>query len=188
MPFRRTYGSDRAPAADVRERDEAYDDRYEEVTREPRVEATPWSPAQIVGLIVGIGFTVLGVVALVRTGFHTDHIYTPKAVVWHLSHSPLLALCEIGFGVLMILASVVPGGSRTLMGVLGAIALVFGILILVNASQSDFQNWFGVTHRNGWLYTITGAVVLLSALLSPVFLAGGTASRRRVRSVRSGVA
>lgn len=142
-----------------------------------------WSPAQIIGLIVGIGFVVLGVASVVRTGFDTSHIYTPHDVVWHLPQSPLFAVIEIGYGVLMILASVVPGGSRWLMGLLGAIALAFGLVIVVGTTPSRLNHWLAVTHRNGWLFVVVGAVVLLAAILSPVF--GGSRSHRHVRVVHS---
>ncbi len=171
MPFRRTYS--RGDAVDPVVTDDAVEDRSVS-------EPTAWSPAQIIGLIVGIGFTVLGIAAIATTGFHTNHIYTPHDMVWHLWHSPLLALCEIGFGVLMIIASVVPGGSRELMAFLGAISLAFGIVVLTNAAQDNIVHWTGVTHANGWLFTIVGGVMLLVALLSPTFLTGGASRRRRV--------
>jgi hypothetical protein len=138
--------------------------------REVDVAPSPWSPAQIVGLAVGIGMVVLGVVAVVRTGFDTDHIYTPHALVWHLPHSPLLAVSEIAFGALLILASVVPGAARGLMGLLGAIALAFGIVVLVSTQTGDLNRWLAVTHRSGWFFVIAGGVVLLAALFSPVFV------------------
>jgi hypothetical protein len=147
-----------------------------------RSNAVPWSPAQFIGLIVGIGYTVLGIVAVARTGFDTSHIYTPRTSVWHLPHTPLLAVIEIGYGVLMILASVVPGGLRTLMGLLGAAALVLGIVILA-ASSHRLAHWLAVNHNSGVLFTITGAVVALAAIISPVFFSG--TPRRQVRRVRT---
>ena len=170
MPFRRTY--ERGDAVDPVVTDDTVDER-------PMAEPTPWSPAQIIGLIVGIGFTVLGIAVVATTGFHTSHIYTPHDMVWHLWHSPLLGLCEIGFGVLMIVASVIPGGSRALMAFLGAVSLAFGIVILTNAAQSNITHWFGVTHANGWLFTIVGGVVLLTAMMSPTFVTGGRTRHRR---------
>ena len=145
------------------------------------VVASPWSPAQIIGLIAGIGMAVLGIAAVARTGFHTDHIYTPHRIVWHLPHSPLLGVIEIGFGVLLILASVIPGAARGLMGLLGAIALAFGIVVLVNTSSDNLNlnHWFAVTHRSGWFFVIVGGVVLVAALFSPVFIPR-TRHRRRV--------
>jgi hypothetical protein len=159
-----------------------YDDRRantaverEDVTEDrPMIAAaTPaWSPAQIIGLIAGIGFTVLGVASIVRTGFDTSHIYTPHTDVWTLPHSPLLGLIEIGYGVLLVLASVVPGGVRWLMGLLGAAALAFGLVIVIGDTPTRLNSWLAVTHRNGWLYVIVGAVVLLAAIISPVFISG----------------
>jgi len=135
------------------------------------VEATmpPWSPLQIIGLIVGIGMGVLGIAAVARTGFDTAHIYTPHDLVWKLPHSPLLGVIEIGFGLLMVLGSVVPGGWRSFLALLGAISLAFGIVVLVEAAPNRLNDWLAVTHRNGWLFTAVGAIVLLAALLSPVF-------------------
>jgi hypothetical protein len=152
------------------------------------VVTSAWSPAQIIGLIAGIGMTVLGIAAVARTGFHTDHIYSPHALVWHLPHSPLLGVIEIGFGVLLILASVVPGAARGLMGLLGAIALAFGIVVLVNTSSDNLNlnHTLAVTHRSGWFFVIVGAVVLLAALFSPVFIP--RARRRRHLHDRSVVA
>jgi hypothetical protein len=148
----------------------------------PRRGAMPWSPVQFIGMIVGIGITVLGIAAVARTGFDTAHIYTPLTTVWHLPHTPLLAVIEIGYGVLMILASVVPGGLRTLMGLLGAAALVLGIVVLA-APSHRLTHWLAVDHNSGVLFTIIGAVVVLAAIISPVFLSG--APRRPIRRVRT---
>jgi hypothetical protein len=144
------------------------------------VEATmpPWSPLQLIGLIVGIGMGVLGVAAVARTGFDTSHIYTPHDLVWKFPHSPLLGVIEIGFGLLMVLGSVVPGGWRSFLALLGAISLAFGIVVLVEAAPNRLNDWLAVTHRNGWLFTAIGAVVVLAALLSPVF--GGVQRRDRL--------
>src|SRR4051794_20415804 len=88
--------------------------------RSTDVSGPVWSPAQLIGLIIGIFFVVFGVVAVNRTGFNTDHIYSPHTAVWHFPHSPLLGVSEIGFGILVILASIVPGASRVALSILGA--------------------------------------------------------------------
>jgi hypothetical protein len=131
-----------------------------------------WSLAQIIGLIVGIGYTALGIAAVVDTGFNTDHLDTPHHMVWNFAHSPLLGAIEIAFGVLMILASIVPGGARVSLAFLGAVALIFGIVVLAVSTPNSLNDWLATTHRNGWLYLITGAVVLLAALFSPDFGGG----------------
>jgi hypothetical protein len=127
-----------------------------------------WSPAQIVGLIIGIGITVMGFTAIADTGFDTDHIYTPKAEAWSFTHSPLFALIEIGFGVLLILAAVIPGGARGFMALLGAVAVSFGLVVLVEDTPNRLNNWLGVEDREGVFYLVVGAVLLLAAILSPV--------------------
>ena len=128
---------------------------------------------------------VLGIAAVAKTGFHTSHIYTPERVVWHFAHTPLLGAIEIGFGALLILASVVPGGVRSLMAFLGVVALVFGLVVVLDAWRSDLHSWLAVTHRNGWLDIIAGSVVILAAMLSPVVF---PERRRRVRRVERAAA
>jgi len=190
MAFRRTYERERVvdPADRVDPDDPVIvQDDYEAVDRRPgmAVAAPPFSPAQFIALIAGIGFVVLGIAAVAQTGFDTDHIYTPHERVWGLGHSPLLGLIEIGFGVLMLVAAVVPGGQRELMGLLGAIALAFGLVIFVDAARDDLNRWLGVTERSGWFFTIVGAVTLLAALLSPVFFPTVRQQHVRAHRVRS---
>jgi hypothetical protein len=163
----------RRGAYDVADRDAVVDDA--EVVR-PR---PLWSPAQIIGLVIGLLYLIGGIAAMASTGFNTSHIYTPHKVVFHVAHSPLLALCEIVFGALLIIASVVPGAARSVMALLGAIAVAFGLIILLDVAESHVHHWFGVTDRNGWIYVITGAILVLSAFFMPMF--GGT-TRRRVRT------
>jgi hypothetical protein len=141
---------------------------------------TSWGVAQVLGLIAGIYFTVLGIAALSSTGFDTDHIYTPHNLVWHFPHSPLFALIEIAFGVLLILAAVIDATS--FIAFLGAISLAFGIVIVADASPDRLNHWLAVTHRNGWLYLIVGAVLLVAALVSPWLTPA--ARYRRARTVQ----
>ncbi len=145
-----------------------YDVEYGERERHTSMLAS-WSPAQVVGLIVGIGITVLGFTAIARTGFDTNHIYTPVNEVWRMPHSPLFALIVVGFGVLVILAAVVPGGARAFMALLGAVALCFGLVVLIESPPNRLNHWLGVVDRNGTFFAIVGGVLLLSALVSPVF-------------------
>jgi hypothetical protein len=158
----------------------AIDDGYVAEGHTARVMMPRWSPLQVIGLIVGIGSAVLGIAAVASTGFDTAHIYAPQHVVGSFPHSPLLGVIEIGFGLLVAIGSVVPGGVRTLLALLGAIALAFGLVVLIEAMPSRLNHWLGVTHRNGWLFVIVGAVVLLAAIVSPVF-AGVDRQRRVVR-------
>jgi hypothetical protein len=141
-----------------------------------RTTATPWSPAQLVGMAIGIGFVVLGIAAVAKTG--SSHLYTPTRTIWHLGHTPLLGWIDVAFGALLILASAVPGAVRSLMALLGAAALAFGIVILVDAAPYRVHRYFAATHVNGWLYVAVGGALLLAAFASPVF-AGRSVDVRR---------
>jgi hypothetical protein len=136
-----------------------------------------WSPAQVVAFVIGAAAVVLGGIALTRTGFHPDRLYDNERSVLSFHHTELLALVEIAFGVLMMVAALSPGG-RGLMALLSAALLGFGIVVVVDWWQADFHHWLGVHDRNGWLFVIVGAVGLFSALFLPTFRTGGVSRRR----------
>ena len=147
---------------------------------ETRSRAMAWSPAQIIALMIGGAAIVFGVVALARTGLNTDHWTTPVASVLGVEHTPVLALIEIGFGVLMVFSAMGPGG-RPVMALLSAIALAFGILVVADAWSSSFARWFAVSDINGWLYVVVGAVGIVSATMMPTVYGH---ERRTVRDRR----
>jgi hypothetical protein len=135
-----------------------------------------WSAAQLVALLIGVGFIVLGAVALNRTGFSTSHFYEPSERTWTLQHTPLLALVELGFGIGMVLAALRPMAGRALMLLLSAGALASGVVILANVWPGRVHHWFGATHRNAWLYVIVAGVGIVAALFAPTVVR----SRRRL--------
>jgi hypothetical protein len=134
------------------------------------VETGPWSPAQIVALAIGLFFAVLGGIALARTGLDLNDVHDPHRIVgwgdWH--HTPLLALIELGFGLLMLLAGAIPGAWRSAMVLLSTVAVGFGIFVVADAAPARLHTWLGVHRANGWLYIVVGAVGLAAAMLSPV--------------------
>jgi len=162
----RAVASDRAVAED------------EVATRRTAVERPPWSPAQLVALAIGIISTVIGVIALTKTGIHSDamDVVRSNGPLWQ--HTAWLAIGEIAFGLLMIGAGVVPGGARGLMTFLGILALAFGIAVLV--AKDDLLT----EDITGWAFIIAGGVSLIAASISPVFFGGsrraGYARRREV--------
>jgi hypothetical protein len=136
------------------------------------VETRParhWSPAQFVSLIVGAAAIVFGIVALAKTGIHGNWLRSPHREAWSFDHTPLLAVIEIGFGVLLVLAATSAGASRAFMAMLGVLAIAFGVVVLADAWPARMHRWFGVHDRNAWLFVITGGVVLLAGLLLPTF-------------------
>ena len=162
--------------APVDDRAIAEDDRV--AARRTAVERPPWSPAQLIALAIGIISTVIGVVALTKTGIHSNtmDVVRSNGPLWQ--HTAWLAIGEIVFGLIMIGAGVVPGGARGLMTFLGILALAFGIAVLV--AKNDLR----AEDATGWAFIIAGGLSLLAAALSPVFFTGtrgaGYARRREV--------
>lgn len=148
-------------------------DRGEERgVREARVVQTrPWSPAQIVAIVIGIGFLILGAVSIADVGFDSREEFLHRhGMVAGFHHTPLLGAIEMGFGLLMALVGARPGGARSLMTLLGLVALGLGIVVLAEPSfLDDLHRYLGVHDRNAWLYVLTGAVAILVAMVSPTF-------------------
>jgi MFS family permease len=157
-----------------RHRDDTETEIVEQDSR-PRL----WSPAQLVALVIGVGFIVFGAVALTETGFSTSRLYEPVERVWTFDHTPLLAIVELGFGVVMLITALRPVAGRALMSLLSAGALGAGIIILADVWPRRLHDWFGVEHRNGWLYVIVGAVGLAFAIFMPTFVHRGRTVVRR---------
>jgi Domain of unknown function (DUF4383) len=159
--------------------------RHKDETEIVERDARPrlWSPAQLVALVIGVGFIVFGAVALTETGFSTSHLYEPVERVWTFDHTPLLALVELGFGAAMLVTALRPVAGRALMSLLSAGALGAGIIILADVWPRRLHDWFGVGDRNGWFYLIVGAVGLAFAIFMPTFVHRGRTVVRR-ESVR----
>jgi multisubunit Na+/H+ antiporter MnhB subunit len=155
--------------------------RHKKETETVEREARPhlWSPAQFAALAIGVASIVLGAAALVETGLSTSHLYEPFERVWTFGHTPLLAITELGFGVLMLITALRPVAGRAVMSLLTAGALGFGIVILADAWPRRLHDWFGVEHRNGWLYVIVGGAGLAFAIFAPTFVHRGQMVVRR---------
>jgi hypothetical protein len=168
MPFTRTVRE--VPQHDV-------------MVTDTTTSAHPWSPAQIVAVVIGIGAVILGIAVLGRTGVHVDDLTSPHEEVLGLRHSPLLGIIEIGFGVLLILAGVAVGGARSLMAFLGIVAAIFGIVLLVDVAPDRLHSWLGVGDPYGWLSLVVGIVLLAAAFFSPEFVRGSRSRRTQSRHV-----
>ena len=147
------------------------------VVEDRAVAAHPWNPAQIVAILVGAGFVILGIAALARTGIPTEHIHDPQEEVLGFRHSPLLGIIEIGFGALLIMAGVVAGALRSLIAFLGVVSAVFGVLLLVDVAPERLHRWLGVGDPYGWMALIVGVVLLLAAFFSPDVASGRRSQR-----------
>jgi hypothetical protein len=124
-----------------------------------------FAPGQLVSLIVGVGFVVIGALALVRAGLDGS-LATPVVDVVGYSHTAWLGVAEIGLGLLLVLAGTGAWG-RPLSVVLGVAMAIGGVLVLAEPSQMPDE--LGLEQAYGWPLVILGAIVALAALALPVW-------------------
>jgi Domain of unknown function (DUF4383) len=142
-------------------------DRHESTgVSEQEVMGPAWSPAQIVALVFGVFYLILGALALARGGVSADGFTSTHVNVMGFDHTPLLGVIELVFGLLMIMAGAVPGAGRGTMAFLGTLALGFGVVIL--AVSASLYDALGVHEANGWLCLITGVITLVAAIAAPI--------------------
>jgi hypothetical protein len=132
---------------------------------ERQIESPAWSPAQLVAIVIGAFFVIVGAVTLARTGIGGSML-APHVSTMGLHHTPLLGAFELGFGLLMVMAGAIPGAGRGTMTLLGGIALGAGIVILIQ--PASFHRALGVHAANGWLYVFTGIAAMVAAMAAPV--------------------
>jgi Na+-driven multidrug efflux pump len=137
---------------------------------ERRVLWAPWSPAQIVALIIGVFYLILGAIALAASGGNANGFAAnPHVTALGFHQTPVLGIIEIVFGLFMVMAGAIPGAGRGTMAFLGTLALAFGIVVL--AAYASMYDALGTDAADGWLYVITGIVALVAGMIAPIFLA-----------------
>lgn len=141
------------------------------------IARAPWSPAQAVALIVGGLFAVLGAVTLARTGINFSNVSGTHTTVAGLDQTALLGLIEFIVGMALIGAGSIPGGGRSSMSFFGVVLLGFGVVLLAFDSNGAAVRRFTSDDGAGWLFVVTGIVLLVAAMASPVIFAN---DRRRV--------
>jgi hypothetical protein len=132
---------------------------------DPAAEA--WNPAQVIALGIGVGYLLLGLAGVARTGVPLAHLDRPYADVVGFRHSPLLGLAELGVGALLVVAGLVAGGARSLMMLLGTLITSFGVMLLVDIAPGPLHHWSGVAGPYGWLSVIVGVFLMLTARFLP---------------------
>jgi hypothetical protein len=162
--------------------DDTVADDTEQTTRERDVVVTHrvvrlWA---IVAVVIGIAAIAFGIWGLVRTGLNSDHIFTPTKDVLDVHQTPALALGEIGFGVLLLIAASMPAIGRGLMALLGVASLACGVIVLVDAWSHRIDRWTAANDTTGWLAVVVGGVTLLSALFLPTIRSDREAADRDV--------
>lgn len=131
---------------------------------EPSVRSGRWSPAQFISSAIGIFLTVLGGIALSRTGL--GELTSPETTVFGFGHTPLLGIIEVGLGVLLMIQAVSAFVSRSMLIALGAVLAAFGLIVLIE--PATLNEWLGVSRASGWLYLGLGAGAFILGGLSRV--------------------
>ena len=137
------------------------------VGRDTTVHERTWTfaPGQVVSLVAGVGLVVVGLLALMRAGVG-EPLDSPTVDVLSYSHTAWLGIAEIGLGALLVLAGTGAWG-RPLSVLLGAAAVVAGILVLLEPGQMPEE--LAVEKSFGWPLLALGAVVALAAMALPVW-------------------
>ena len=129
-----------------------------------RATWAPWSPAQFVIAILGGFFIVLGVLVLADSG--VDDWVSPQVTIWGLAHTPLMAVIEIGVGLLALMAARYPYSSRTTLFGFGTLMAVVGVLTLIEPEL--FGAYLGANRQMGVFYTVAGVASAAIGSIAPV--------------------
>jgi hypothetical protein len=141
----------------------------------------------IAAVVIGLAAMTFGIWGLARTGLNTDHIFTPTKDVVDVHQTPALALGEIGFGILLLIAASMPAIGRGLMALLGAASLASGVIVLADGWSHRIDRWTAANDTTGWLFVVVGGVTLLSALFLPTIRSDReVADRRAVAATEPG--
>jgi hypothetical protein len=127
--------------------------------------AWTFAPGQLVSLLVGVGFVIVGLIALVRAGLDGS-LDAPVVEVLGYTHTAWLGIAELGLGLLLILAGTGAWG-RPLSVLLGVAMVIAGVLVL--AEPGEMPQELGLEEGYGWLLVIPGAIVAVAAMVLPVW-------------------
>jgi hypothetical protein len=140
----------------------------EEPQRYREVRRPPWSPAQIVALLAGLLLVVIGGVGLARSGLDFSNIPLTHTQVAGLPYSCLSALVQLVAGVVLLGGAAHPDTARSVMIGFGVLLVAFGLIVAIE--PAPFSNIWGFDSTNGVFYTVVGAILMVAAAVSPVFV------------------
>jgi hypothetical protein len=141
------------------------------------VDRKTWSPAQIVAGGIGLFLTVMGAVAALRVGMD----FNTTDQVLGLTHTLLMALIHIVVGIIFLGSAGNALGGRATMTTLGLVLIAFGLVYGIEGDS--LASALGGDQRIGWIYTVVGAVSLLTAWVSPTIHVRHEASDRTIDTV-----
>jgi hypothetical protein len=142
---------------------------YDERVRTPqgdqvqRVRETHgWlSPARVIGFVLGVALFVTGAVVVVRCGIDST-LNTPLTTIFGITHSASIGIIELVAGLLLV-ACATAEDLRPVIGIIGALAIVAGVLGL--AAGVTIQQQVGFANDTAKLFIGWGVIALVAALL-----------------------
>lgn len=142
------------------DRDDVFD-RNDVFDRDETIETNThrWDVGSVLATAAGVALTVIGVLALVRTGVD-ETWYEPVEQVGGLSHTALLGAIEVGAGVLLVLAGL--AGARM---VAAFVALAVGVGAAVVAIEPDIADIELAIEREWATALAIGGVALALVLI-----------------------
>jgi hypothetical protein len=126
-------------------------------------KAPSWTLSQVVALIVGVLYVVLGGAALLRTGLDLD-LLRPTVTVAGLAYNPLFGLIELFVGLLLLVSGAFPRAVESVVFV-GVLAIAFGFVLVIEPMA--FQESVAAARAHGWFYVFTGSALAISAIAAP---------------------
>ena len=120
-----------------------------------------FSPGQIVGGLVGVITTLIGVIAVTRSGVDGT-LNVPVVRVLGLNQSAMVGIAEVVLGLLLV-AGAASAWDRALMGFVGGVMFISGIVIA--AASIRLLGDLGTDHTTGWTMLIGGTVAMAGALM-----------------------
>jgi asparagine N-glycosylation enzyme membrane subunit Stt3 len=131
--------------------------------------ASRFAPDAIIASIAGLVILVVGLIAVVRNGFHTP-LSTSRLAVLGFTHTTVLGLIEIGIGGALLISGAIQSRSGAVL-----FGSVLGIAGFVGAVQAkSFDKSLALESSMAWLAVFVAVIVVLSALMMPRFARSST--------------
>ena len=122
-----------------------------------------WTPAQLFAGIIGLGFLVMGAVALIRIGF--EDLTETASVGWY-TRTGILALIEVVLGLILIAIAFSALESRSSLIVLGVLMVAFGLIAVIEPEGT--AEYLGDSEAVGWTYFAIGVTAAIIGWVSPL--------------------
>lgn len=126
-----------------------------------RASVWRFDPASAITVLFGIALLILGLIALIRAGTDGDWS-TPTVSVAGFDHTAILAVIEIGAGLLLMIA-----GFSTSRGASMFFATLLGIAAVVAAVQADSLDDLAIESAFAWLIVVGSVLVVLADVALP---------------------